>query len=374
MTEQQLYELRKVASEYVNVDKIVEIQEINSGHINSTFLLVMPEAKYILQKINTHVFNSPFGIMHNIKEITEHIRKKVIYEGKDPNRCVLNIVKTKFDQVLAIRGDNYWRCMQYISGGSTYELVEDEAMFYEVGRAVGEFQNLLDGFHTRVLDETIRHFHDTPHRYDHFKDIVKIDRVDRCKECVDDIAFVTSREKYMDRITAKIKSKAIPKRVTHNDTKLSNVMIDDQSKKALCLIDLDTVMVGSLLYDYGDALRLGASTALEDESDLSKVSISLSLFESFTEGFLLETKNIITPEEVRSLYDGYLLMTFEVGMRFLDDYLDGDRYFRVDYPQHNLIRSRNQFKLVEEIERNEENIKMIINKLLKKLEFDEIYF
>lgn len=373
ITQKDLMEIRKIAAEFFNVDRIVNIYELNSGHINSTYMIEMPEAKYIIQTINTHVFYSPFGIMHNIEEVTNHIRKKVIYEGKNPNRSVLNIIKTRYNQTLVMRNNRYWRCMQYIDNATTYDVIENCDMFYEVGRAVGDFQNLLSDFHTRILDETIKDFHNTPARYEHFKMVVEEDAHGRVGNCKEEIEFITSREKYYDYITSRLNSHVIKRRVCHNDTKLSNVMIDNATGKALCLIDLDTVMKGSLLYDYGDALRLGASTAVEDEADLSKVNISLDLFESFTEGFLIEVKDSIQVEEVKGLYYGWLLMTLEVAMRFLDDYFDGDQYFKVKYPTHNLIRSLNQMKLVSEIEKNEKQIKDIIKKILRNLEFDEEY-
>ncbi len=373
ITKKDLFEIRKVAAEFVNIDKIVSIKELKSGHINSTYMIEMNSAKYILQSINTYVFTSPFGVMHNICEVTEYIRKKVIYEGKDPNRCVLNVIKSRYNQSLVMRNGKYWRFMQYIDNATTYDIIKNNDMFYEIGRAVGDFQNLLNGFHTRILDDTIVHFHDTPYRYEHFKQVVKDDVMGRAGMCKEEIEFITSREKYFDYITSRIDSHALKRRVCHNDTKPSNIMIDNNNGKALCLIDLDTVMKGSLLFDYGDALRLGASTALEDEADLSKVNISLDMFEAFTEGFLIEAKDTIEPEEVKGLYYGWHLMTLEVAMRFLDDYLDGDKYFKVEYPTHNLVRSVNQMKLVKEIENNEKRIKNIIKKLLRNLEFDEEY-
>jgi len=368
------HDLRKVAEEFLNSQKIVEIKEIESGHINKTYLVVMPECNYILQEINTHVFNSPFGMVHNIKEVTEYIRKKLIYEGKDPNRATLNIVTSRLGQDIVIYKNRYWRCMQYINGSKTYEVIESKEMFYEVGKAVGEFQFLLSGFHTRILDDTIRHFHDTPYRYEKFLDVIKLDRCDRVKECQEEIEFIRARSAFFSRITSKLEKKIIPYRVTHNDTKLSNVLLDEKTGKALCLIDLDTVMKGSILYDYGDALRIGASIAVEDEVDLEKVKIDLELVEAFTKGFLSEVKEILWPSEAEALYDGYHIITCEIAMRFLHDYLEGDLYFRINRKKHNLERARNQIKLVQEIEKNEKEIKALINKVLKELNYDEKFF
>lgn len=374
MVNRELYaDILLVAKEYLNVEKIVEIKELKGGHINSTYLIIMPEAQYILQQINTDVFISPYGMMHNIREITEHIRKKVIYEGKDPNRSVLNIVKTIYNQVLCIRDNKYWRCMQYIGDSTAYDHVTSPEMFYEIGKAIGDFQHLLIGFHTRVLDETIAHFHDTPFRYKKFLDCIKVDRVGRVNEVKTEINFIKKRSAAYSTIVQWIENKEIPRRVTHNDTKPSNVLIDDKTGKALCLIDLDTVMKGSLLYDYGDALRIGASTAAEDETDLSKVSINLDLFEKFTRGFLESLKGIITEKEVSGLYDGFFIITCEIAMRFLHDYIDGDNYFKVSYPTHNLVRAQNQIKIVKEIERNKDEIHRIIKSILKDLNYESSY-
>lgn len=366
-------ELKKVAKEFLNVEKIVEIKELKGGHINSTYLIKMPEAQYILQQINTNVFVSPYGMMHNIQQITDYIRKKVIYDGKNPSRCVLNIIRTNYDQLLCIRDNKYWRCMQYIDNSTAYEQITSPEMFGEVGRIVGEFQNLLSGFHTRILDETIMHFHDTPYRYRHFLDAVKLDRVERASDVKKEIKFIKDHKSIYPTIVNWIDDQVIPRRVTHNDTKPSNVLIDDETGKALCLIDYDTVMRGSLLYDYGDALRIGCSTASEDEKDLSKVKIDLNLFESFTRGFLSAIKNTITVNEVKGLYTGFQIITCEVAMRFLDDYLDGDNYFRVAYPEHNLVRARNQIQMVKEIEAHEADINAIIHRILEELEYDESF-
>ena len=361
----------KVAKEFLNVEKIVSITELKGGHINSTYLIKMPEAEYILQQINNEVFASPFGMMHNIHEITEYIRKKVTYDGKNPNRCVLNIVRTTYDQVLCVRDNEYWRCLQYIDNSTAYEHLDSPEMFEEMGRVIGEFQNLLQGFHTRILDETIPHFHDTPYRYKHFMNTVKLDPCERAKGVKKEIEFIKSNRSIYPMIVNWIDEKIIPRRVTHNDTKPSNVLIDDTTGKALCLIDLDTVMRGSLLYDYGDALRIGCSTAPEDEKDLSKVDIDLNMFESFTRGFLKAIKGTITKEEVYGLFYGFKIITCEIAMRFLDDYIDGDHYFKISYPEHNLVRARAQIQMVKSLDKKEKEIHKIINDILSELEYDK---
>ena len=365
--------IKKVAKEFLNVDMIEDIKELKGGHINSTFLIKMPEAEYILQQINNEVFVSPFGMMHNIQQITDYIRKKVIYDGKNPNRCVLNVVKTTYDQMLCVRDNQYWRCMQYIDNSTAYEHLTSPEMFEEMGSVVGEFQNLLEGFHTRILDETIPHFHDTPYRYKHFLNTVKIDPCERAKDVKEDIDFIKSNRGIYPTIVKWIEDQVIPRRVTHNDTKPSNVLFDDATGKALCLIDLDTVMRGSLLYDYGDALRIGCSTAPEDEEDLSKVNIDLNMFKYFTRGFLRAIKGTITENEVKGLFLGFKIITCEIAMRFLDDYIDGNHYFKIAYPTHNLVRARCQIKMVKEIDNKEKEIHKIINDILTELGYDDSY-
>ena len=286
---------------------------------------------------------------------------RCIYEGRSLPRSVLNFIKTRYGQSLALVNDEYWRCMEFVEDGKTYLQLESAEMFEEAGRAVGDFQYLLSGFHTRLLDETNKDN-------------------ERVKEVQNDIEFINSRKDIMGYIVNRIASGEFPRRVCHNDTKLANIMIDKNTGKFMCMIDLDTVMKGSLLYDYGDALRMGASTALEDEVDLDKVGINLELIEAFTRGFLYETRPrnnsiYITEREIDSLYYGYLIITLELGMRFLHDYIDGDVYFKIDQnrKKHNLERARNQFKLVEEIEKNKENINTIIEKIKKSIYEDKQY-
>ena len=334
--------IRKVLVEFFNIRKITSIERVKDGHINDTYIIHMPEADYILQRINNNVFNSPFGMMHNIIEVTKYIRKKLIFEGCNPQRSVLNPIDNVYGQKISIVESEYWRVMEYISNSKSNELVVSRKQFSEMGKIVGRFQKLLEGFPLNVLDETIKNFHNPQNRYEYLKKMITFDEFKRVSEVKDEISFFHEYKGLYNIINKKLETNIIPYRVTHNDTKPSNILFDKKTEKGLCLIDLDTVMKGSILFDYGDALRIGAVSAREDEIDLRKVKIKLDYINSFTFSFLKEVKKLITPSETSYLYYGYLLMTIEVAMRFLTDYLSGDVYFRIDYEKHNLDRARNQ--------------------------------
>ncbi|MCL2521773.1 MAG: aminoglycoside phosphotransferase family protein [Erysipelotrichales bacterium] len=356
---------KDVIKKYFNEKNILSIKEYGRGHINKTYLITFPEKKYILQQINSTVFKNPWGVMKNIEMVTEHLKRKAIFEGKNPNRVVLNIIRTVQNQDIVTIGSNFFRCYEFIEGGKTFEEVSSPEIYYEVGRAVGEFQRLLMDFPIETLFETIPDFHNTPKRFNDFKEIVEIDPANRVESCQPEIDFIYKRENVMSIITDMLEDKTIPYRVTHNDTKLNNVMICEHNQKSLCLIDFDTVMPGSVLYDYGDALRIGASLAAEDETDLDKVKIDFNLFESFTKGFLSEAKDILNEAELENLVNGYKIIALELGMRFLHDHIAGDHYFRVHRINHNLERARNQLRLVEEIEKNQEKLEKIVLKHIK---------
>lgn len=373
-------ELLNVCKEFFNINNIREIKELTTGNINETYIIVFDDYKYVLQQLNSHVYYSPIGVMNNTRLIVDHIRKKCIYEGKNPHRSVLNFIKTRFNQDLAIVNNEYWRCSEFIDNAYSLERNISSMEFYEIGKAIGKFQYLLSDFTPNVLDDSIRNFHDTVYRFERFKEVIELDKYNRVKECLPEICFIFKRSKNFNIITDKLEKGIIPKRVSHNDTKASNIMLDKKSKKYLCLIDLDTVMQGSLLYDYGDALRYGASICSEEETDISKINIDLNLFRAFTRGFLEELKPLnsmennktaITCEEIELLYEGFWIITIELGMRFLHDYLDGDKYFRKDENRikHNLERARNQLQLVLKLEEKENDMKKIIDELLIELEY-----
>ncbi len=319
----------------------VSAEPYGEGHIGVTYLIKTTSCEYILQKINHFVFPDVEGLIENIKNVTSFLRRK--------NIETLHLIPLKEGGRLLKLNGEYYRMYDFISGTVTYQTVTDESIFRNAGRAFGDFQNALADFDASILHETIPQFHDTPKRFRDFEAALAADAKGRAESCRKEIDFVLSRKDTLDRVTKGLADGSIPLRVTHNDTKLNNILMDAETGEARAIIDLDTVMPGSLLYDFGDAIRFGASTAAEDERELDKVHFSPAYFRAYAEGYCEALKNSITPVERALLpYSGYLMM-MECGMRFLADYLAGDVYFGIAYPEHNLIRCRTQFRLAAEI-------------------------
>lgn len=338
-----------------------------SGHINDTFLIRQDakgkEVCYILQRINHHIFKDPVSLMKNIKGVTEFLRARIEENGGDAERETLNLVKTKDGGYYYVDSDgNYWRAYLFIAGASCYNLVEKPDDFYQSGKAFGHFQRLLAEYPAKELAETIPNFHNTPMRFERFKQALKDDVCGRAASVREEIAFVMDREKDMAKAQSMLEAGELPLRVTHNDTKLNNIMIDDRTGEAVCIVDLDTVMPGLSIFDFGDSIRFGANTAEEDETDLSKVSLSLSLFDIYTKGFLEGSRGKLTENEVSMLPMGAKLMTLECGMRFLTDYLQGDTYFKIHRENHNLDRCRTQFALVADMEKKWKKMEEIVKR------------
>ena len=336
----------------------VSKEPYGSGHINSTFLVVTNTGKrYILQKINNKIFPDVEGLMNNITLVTEHLKKKYT----EPRR-VLNLIKTIDDKSFAEVDGEYWRAYDFVEGSLCLQLPENNDDFYESAVAFGSFGQALSDFPVEKLVEVIPDFHNTPSRFKKFHEVLEKDPLGRAALVQEEIKFCLDREEEMGTLQRLRDEKVLPDRVTHNDTKLNNVLLDKDTRKNLCVIDLDTVMPGLCLYDYGDSIRFGASTALEDEKDLSKVSMSLDLFKIYTKGFVSALPTL-TKEEKENLPLGAKTMTFECGMRFLTDYLDGDHYFAVHREGHNLDRARTQFKLVADMESKWEEMKRVVMEL-----------
>lgn len=336
---------------------LLEAVPYGSGHINDTRRASFRQEdgsvkRFILQRINTNIFTDPAGLMENIVGVTEYLKKKIAAEGGDPDRETLTVIPTRQGQPMArtCQGD-CWRCYPFIEDTVSYDLVESENDFYTVARAFGHFQMQLSDYPAATLHETIPDFHNTPSRFEALRKALAENKCGRAREARAEVDFALARTQDAGALTGLLAAGKLPLRVTHNDTKLNNILLDKATGKALCVIDLDTVMPGLVHYDYGDSIRFGASTALEDEQDLDKVRLSLPLFETFTKGFLEAAGSVLTPLEKETLPLGAKLMTLECGVRFLTDYLEGDTYFKTHRPRQNLDRCRTQFKLVREIER-----------------------
>jgi thiamine kinase-like enzyme len=361
-------EMKKICHSFEFEGEYLSDQCNKSGHINDTFIVSYAQKdgkvkKYTLQRINTNIFKAPDKLMENMVRVTNHIKGKVMEEQGDTNREVVNLVKTKTGHYYhkSEKGDCF-RAYVYIDDATTYQVVEEPEYLYNSGKAFGKFQEQLKDFPIELLHETIPNFHDTKKRYEDFLVAVKNDVKGRVKGIEAEINFLRERAKDMTIIVDGIEEGQIPLKVTHNDTKFNNVIIDKSTGEAICVIDLDTVMPGSALYDFGDAIRSGAATAEEDEMDLSIVAMSLPHFECFTKGFLETAGNSLNKVELEYLPLSAILMTLECGMRFLEDYLKGDVYFKIDpnKPEHNLDRARNQFKMVEDMEDKLDLMKEIV--------------
>ncbi len=357
------YLIKDVISQF---DLEFKVEPYGNGHINDTYVADC-EPRYILQRINSNVFKKPDEVMENIARVCDFLREKIAAEGGDPDRETLSLIRTRDGKDFYKASNNdYFRVYKFIEDAYSVDIPENPGQFYNAARAFGKFQRLLSDFPADKLHETIVDFHNTGKRYDNFEKAVSKNKKKRVKNAADEIEFVRNRKNITTLITDGMEKGIIPLRVTHNDTKLNNVMLDSKTGAGLCVVDLDTVMPGSLLYDFGDALRAGANTAAEDETDLSKVKFDLRMFESFAKGFWEELYGKLTTEEIKFLPMSAVIMTFECGMRFLTDYLEGDTYFKIHRPDHNLDRARNQFKLVEDMEKKLPEMEEIINKLLLK--------
>ena len=322
-----------------------------NGHINDTYYASKNGRLCILQRMNTNVFRNPAGVMQNIFSVTEHLRRKLEAAGEDSIRGTLQFLRTTDGApFFTDSAGNCYRVCYYVDESISFDSVSDPKQFYEAARAFGRFQNMLSDFPPEQLCETIEKFHDTPNRVEQLSTAILNNLHDRLKECEAEVEYALKQAEKMGVVVDALQVGKIPYRVTHNDTKLNNVLFDKKTQQGICVIDLDTIMPGSLLYDFGDALRFGANTAVENETDLEKVTFDLTLFEAYTKGYAAELKHTITKEEKELLAFSAKLMTYECGIRFLADFMNGDTYFKTKYKNHNLDRARNQLKLCREID------------------------
>lgn len=350
--------INKILDNYNIKGNLINIKEDNTGNINKTYIITFInndiEYKYLVQQINTNVFNDPYILMENILGVTNYLKEQMILNN-DNNHKVLEIIKTKDNNPMCYIYDDkgikrYYRIYKYIDNSISYDKSFNKDIVYNTGKAFGNFQKLLNNYPMNSLNETIKDFHDTKKRYDKLiKDINDLSN-DRVKEAYQEIEFIIKHQTICDLIINKLNNNIIPYRVTHNDTKVNNVLMNKETLDYLAVIDLDTVMPGSMLFDYGDGIRSTACTSLEDEHDLTKVKIDLELFESYTRGYLSEISDCITQEELNLMAKSIEIITLELAIRFLNDYINGDTYFKVEYNKQNLYRTKAQLALVKDIE------------------------
>jgi Ser/Thr protein kinase RdoA (MazF antagonist) len=340
--------LSNIFSQFQIKEKPINVFPFGSGHINDTFKIETEGMNYLLQRINHSIFKDVEGLTDNFLKVTEHIREKL-----NSSNTTMQTLKLYPDQsgsyFLRDEEGNYWRLLDFIEDSSSYDLVENKTIAYEGGKAYGQFVKMLSDFPAEILVETIPQFHDINFRLANFRKAVKNDSAKRVAESKAEIDFIEARAEEMKQIIRLGEKGKIPLRVTHNDTKINNVLFN-KAGKGICVIDLDTVMPGYIHYDFGDSIRTFTNTADEDEADLTKVGMDPDYYAAFTKGFLEKTRAILTEEELNTLAFSAKLMTYIIGLRFFTDYLEGDVYYKTKYPEHNLTRAKTQFKLLESME------------------------
>ena len=361
----------EIATKFAVNGTPASFEECKVGHINNTYIVDFDadgyKNKFILQRINTYVFKNPNYVMSNIIGVTTFLKNQLLQSGGNPERGTLSFINCRDNPKEYCYRDHEggcWRMYHYIDNVISYALAESTDLFEKAGFAFGNFQHLLSDYDASSLFETIPNFHNTKLRYSRFLEVLKNASAERKSNAAEEIKFILSREEQCSFIVNEISNGNIPLRVTHNDTKLNNILMDPITNEGVCIIDLDTVMPGSALYDFGDAIRFGASNALEDEKDLNKVFFRTDMFEAFAKGYLRGTCGSLTEHEIECLPLGAYIITFETGLRFLTDYLENDVYFKTSYSDHNLVRAKNQLKLVLDIETRMNEFDNIIKKFV----------
>ncbi len=367
--------LLEIIDAFPKFGKYIGYKPVTDGHINDTYIVEYETEEnsvscYLLQRINVNVFKKPVELMENVCGVTSFLREKIKNNGGDPERETLTVYSAKDGKNYYMASDGgCWRLYNYVENTFTINELTNAEDFRNAALSFGNFQNLLADYPIDTLYDTIPNFHNTPSRFEDFKTAVETNASGRKDNALPEIEFAFAREKDCSVITDLLGTEKVPVRVTHNDTKLNNVLFDKETKKGICVVDLDTVMPGSALYDFGDSIRFGANTAAEDEKDLSKVSLSLEYFRAYVDGYLETAGESLTETEIDLLPFAAKLLTFECGMRFLGDYINGDVYFKIEYPEHNLVRARTQFKLVEDMERKYDEMVQIVDEIKRAKNF-----
>jgi len=364
--------IEKICNSFNTEGKLIGYEELTTGNINSTYLVKFSdnekEEHYIIQRINKRVFHHPDAVMDNIIRVTAYVRKNVLRKGLAIDKFVLCVVTAKDDERPYYIDDlgEYWRCYHFITDAVTYDSVEDLSLIEKVGKAFGLFQNCLDGFRADSLAITIPDFHNTKKRFADFRKAVSEDPLGRVEEVKADVEALLGMERQACLLQEYLDNGSLPLRVTHNDTKCNNVSFDKNTNQPLAVLDLDTVMPGAVAFDFGDAIRSIASTCFEDESNYDLVKLDLEKYQAFTKGFVSDIKNKLTDLEKSTLNLGVLTMAVELSIRFLGDYVSGDKYFKIKYPEHNLVRARNQLALAKDILKKKKQIDNLLDKIYKE--------
>jgi hypothetical protein len=367
MTSAKKYNLKEVSGNFNIAGDFISASPYGSGHINDTFAVTFSQGganvRYIIQRINHNIFKNPVALMDNIDRVTSHIHGKLSSSG-DASRKALSLIRSGNGLPYHMdREGNCWRTYIFVENAKTYDIIEAPEQAFQAAKAFGEFQRHLVDLPGKRLSETIPDFHNTPKRFESFKNALASDSCNRAKSAKAEIAFALNHENVGTLLLNLNREGKIPERITHNDTKLNNVLLDDKTGEAVCVIDLDTVMPGLALYDFGDLVRTSTSPAAEDEKDLGKVKMQMHMYKALVQGYMSAAKDFLTKTEVEHLAFGGKLITLEIGLRFLTDYLSGDTYFKVHREGHNLDRCRTQFKLVSLIEEQEEEMNRLAEKI-----------
>ncbi len=360
-------QVEAVAAQFAIAGEFCGARPYGTGHINDTFLCTYREQgqgrRYVIQHINHFVFKQPRQLMENMARVTAHLRAKLVAAGRDAERETLAIVPTTAGNTLHVGADgNFWRCCRFVENARSCDVVTDDKQAFQAARAFGRFQKLLTDLPAPRLHETIVDFHHTPKRFATFEATVRADAKGRAATCRPEIEFALARHAMVSRVIEAMRDGRVPERITHNDTKINNVLMDNETNEGICVIDLDTVMPGSVLFDFGDQVRSTAGDFAENEKDLSKVGLNLPRFEALVAGYLAEAGDFLTPTEVALLAFAGPLLTFECGIRFLGDYLQGDPYFKIHYPEENLDRARTQFRFVADMEQQMAGMEAIVRR------------
>lgn len=359
-------DLYNIISQFVVYGDFLVGVPFGSGHVNDTFQLTFDQGgirlHYILQRINEKVFKDPEKVMENVDRVTSHILQKIRAAKEETVKRTIRLLRTPDNKVLVQdkKYGYYWRAYIFVEQARAYEVLETPEQAFCIANAFGEFQQQLSDLPGDRLHETIPNFHNTPYRIEQLINAANTDKMGRLSEVQYEVDFVLSRSEEANKLIKLNDEGSIPERITHNDTKSNNILIDDLSGRGVCVIDLDTVMPGLALYDFGDMVRSGTNPAEEDEVNLNKVEMRFDMYEALYKGYMKSASMMLTEAEKEMLPFAGKLITLEIGTRFLTDYLEGDTYFKIKRPRHNLDRCRNQFKMVKSIERHMNEMKALL--------------